>query len=143
VTRYSILSRPHSRRRAAVAVEMAVALPVMLVVLGIIEFGRAMMVSNLLTSAAREGAREAALPDRNDTEVKAVVVNRLNASSIPAVTGDVKVLVNGVEKDAATAATGDTIIVTVTVTVQKVTWLPTSFFKSTDQLQGQAVMRRE
>jgi Flp pilus assembly protein TadG len=124
---------------------MAIALPVMLiVVLGIIEFGRAMMVSNLLTSAAREGAREAALPDRNDTEVKAVVVGRLNASNIPATTSDVKVLVNGVEKDASNATTGDTITVTVTITVQKVTWLPTSFFfKSTDKLAGQAVMRRE
>jgi Flp pilus assembly protein TadG len=145
MTRDRILFRPHSRRRAAVVVEMAIALPVMLiVVLGIIEFGRAMMVSNLLTSAAREGAREAALPDRNDTEVKAVVVARLNASNIPATTSDVKVLVNGVEKDASNATTGDTITVTVTITVQKVTWLPTSFFfKSTDKLSGQAVMRRE
>jgi Flp pilus assembly protein TadG len=143
--RLSILSRPRSGRRAAVAVEMAVVLPIMLlVVLGIIEFGRAMMVSNLLTSAAREGAREAALPDRNDTEVKGVVVARLNASNIPAVTGDVKVLVNGVEKNASEATTGDTITVTVNVTVKKVTWLPTSFIlKSTDKLGGQAVMRRE
>jgi Flp pilus assembly protein TadG len=124
---------------------MAVVLPIMLlVVLGIIEFGRAMMVSNLLTSAAREGAREAALPDRTDTEVKAVVVSRLNASGIPAVNGDVTVMVNGVEKDASNAATNDSITVTVRVTFQKVTWLPTTFMlKNTDKLQGTAVMRRE
>jgi Flp pilus assembly protein TadG len=39
-------------------VEMALVLPVfMMVLLGIVEFGRAMMVSQLLANASREGAR--------------------------------------------------------------------------------------
>jgi Flp pilus assembly protein TadG len=124
---------------------MAVVLPVLVMfILGIVEFGRAMMVSNLMTSAAREGAREAALPDRNDSEVKAAVVNRLTSTGIPATTSDVVVQVNGSVADASTAITGDTITVTVTITVQKITWLPTTMFmKSTDKLQGTAVMRRE
>jgi Flp pilus assembly protein TadG len=137
--------RSRSRRHAAVAVEMAVVLPLLLmVILGIVEFGRAMMVSNLMTAAAREGAREAALPDRNDSEVKAVVVNRLTSTGIAATTADVKVYVNGVEKDASNAITGDNLTVTVTISVQRTTWLPTNLFlKSTDNLQGTAVMRRE
>ena len=141
----SASTAPRSRRRAAAIVELAVVLPLLLtVILGIVEFGRAMMVSNLLTSAAREGAREAALPDRNDAEVKPVVVNRLTGAGVPATAADVKVYVNGVEKDASNAATGDTITVTVSVTVKKVTWLPSSLFLSgATSLQGQAIMRRE
>ncbi len=134
-----------SRYTGAVIVEMAVILPVLLVIImGIIEFGRAMMVANLLTTAAREGAREAALPDRNNTEIIAVVVNRLTSSSIPISSNDVTVEVNSVVTNASNAISGDTLTVTVTTTYGAVTWLPTSIFISpTNRLQGKAVMRRE
>ena len=47
-------------RRGTAMVEMALVLPIFLMlVLGIIEFGRAMMIANLVTNAAREGARVA------------------------------------------------------------------------------------
>jgi Flp pilus assembly protein TadG len=47
-----------SRRQGVEIVEMAMVLPVMvMLVLGIIEFGRAFQMAQLLTSAAREGAR--------------------------------------------------------------------------------------
>jgi Flp pilus assembly protein TadG len=53
---------------------MALVLPVFLsVVLGIIEFGRAMMVSNLLANAAREGARLAVTTGTTNAEVTAAV----------------------------------------------------------------------
>ena len=42
----------------AATVEMAVVAPVLfMLILGSIEFGRSMQVTNVLTSAAREGAR--------------------------------------------------------------------------------------
>ncbi|WGM19275.1 TadE/TadG family type IV pilus assembly protein [Paenarthrobacter sp. OM7] len=48
--------------RGAVAVEMAVLLPLLLLILiGIIEFGRVLNVQVSLTQAAREGARHAAV----------------------------------------------------------------------------------
>ncbi|MDR6505367.1 TadE/TadG family type IV pilus assembly protein [Arthrobacter oryzae] len=48
--------------RGAVAVEMAIVLPVLLLLLiGIMEFGRAFNVQVSLTQAAREGARHAAI----------------------------------------------------------------------------------
>ena len=137
--------RPGRGRRGAAAVELAVVLPVLLATtMGIVEFGRAMMVSNLLSTAAREGAREGALPYQSNTEVLPVVVNRLKANGVTVTTSDVKVCVNDAEKDASTAVSGDAIKVTATVTFQNVTWLPTTWFISkTTQLQGQAVMRRE
>jgi hypothetical protein len=50
------------KERGAVAVEMAIVLPLLLLILlGIIEFGRALNVQVSLTQAAREGARYAAI----------------------------------------------------------------------------------
>lgn len=50
------------KERGAVAVEMAIILPLLLIILlGIIEFGRAYNVQVSLTQAAREGARYAAI----------------------------------------------------------------------------------
>lgn len=58
------------RRRGAAMVEMAVVLPVFLmVVMGIIEFGRGMMISNLVTNAAREAARAAVLDGSTNAAV--------------------------------------------------------------------------
>ena len=48
------------RERGAAAVELALVLPVLLlIVAAIIDFGRAMFVQSVLTNAAREGARAA------------------------------------------------------------------------------------
>lgn len=50
------------KERGAVAVEMAVLLPLLLLILiGTMEFGRVFNVQNSLTQAAREGARHAAI----------------------------------------------------------------------------------
>lgn len=47
-----------NRRRGVEIIELAIVLPVIfMLVLGIIEFGRAFQMAQLLTSAAREGAR--------------------------------------------------------------------------------------
>ena len=57
-------------RRGAALVEAAVVLPVFfLAILGIFEFGRAMMVGQLVTNAAREGARRAILYGSEQAEV--------------------------------------------------------------------------
>ncbi|UKA61879.1 TadE/TadG family type IV pilus assembly protein [Arthrobacter sp. FW306-04-A] len=50
------------KERGAVAVELAIVLPLLLLILiGIIEFGRVLNVQVSLTEAAREGARNAAI----------------------------------------------------------------------------------
>ena len=65
-------------RQGMAIVEMALVLPLfMMLVLGIVEFGRAMMVSNLITDAAREGARLAASSDSTNSEVIALVQSSL------------------------------------------------------------------
>ncbi len=51
-------------------VEMALVLPVFVaLMLGVIEFGRAIMVGQLVTNAAREGCRQAILDGSTNTAV--------------------------------------------------------------------------
>src|SRR5206468_2029837 len=58
------------KRGAAAAVEFALVAPVLLLfVLGIIEFGRLMMVEQILTNAAREGARRAVMANATQSDV--------------------------------------------------------------------------
>ena len=55
---------PPSRERGATAVEFAILLPVLLMlVLGIMEFGRAFHLQTTLSNAARDGVRVMALQD--------------------------------------------------------------------------------
>ncbi|HEY3308133.1 MAG TPA: TadE/TadG family type IV pilus assembly protein [Desulfuromonadaceae bacterium] len=51
-----------NNKKGAALVEMAIILPLLLlIVVGIFEFGRAMLIRNTLNNAAREGARRAAV----------------------------------------------------------------------------------
>lgn len=60
-------------------VEMALVLPVFLMlVLGIIEFGRALTIMNLVTNAAREGARMAVIDGTTNADVTTAVSTFLN-----------------------------------------------------------------
>jgi len=62
-------------------IEFAVLLPIMLMVLfGITEFGRAILVKNVLHTAAREGARTAVVSD--STSAHGRVMEVLNAANI-------------------------------------------------------------
>ncbi|MFJ5860715.1 TadE/TadG family type IV pilus assembly protein [Pseudarthrobacter sp. NPDC092439] len=59
---------PKQKERGAVAVEMAVLLPLLLLILiGTMEFGRVFNIQNSLTQAAREGARHAAIHYDDDS----------------------------------------------------------------------------
>jgi Flp pilus assembly protein TadG len=69
--------------RGQSVVEFALVLPVLLLVLfGITELGRAVMVKNVLTSAAREGARLAIVTDPDKDAVKARVESVCRAAGI-------------------------------------------------------------
>lgn len=68
------------------AVEMALILPVlMLLLLGIMEFGQAWNAKQIITDAAREGARQAVVwdPDIDQDSVEATVIAALARGGIP------------------------------------------------------------
>jgi Flp pilus assembly protein TadG len=73
------------QEKGAALVETAFVLPIMLVVcVGILEFGRAYQSWQVVTNAAREGARVAILPEYPDDSVKARVKTYLKNGGLPA-----------------------------------------------------------
>ena len=68
-------------------VEFALLLPMLVVILfGTVEFGRLWMTMNVLTGAAREGARVAAVTAPNTAQVQTAVNNVLSGASITGAT---------------------------------------------------------
>jgi Flp pilus assembly protein TadG len=69
--------------RGAALLEMALTLPLMLLVsIGIVEFGRAYQTWQVLTNAAREGARIAVLPGTSDASVTTRVLTYLSDGQV-------------------------------------------------------------
>jgi len=68
--------------RGQALIEFALVLPLLLVVLfGVTEFGRAIMTTNVLNTAAREGARLAAVRPEGDTLSVQTRVNEVLAAA--------------------------------------------------------------
>src|SRR5690349_3839288 len=95
-----------ARRAGATSVEFAVAgMVFFLIVMGIVEIGRAFMVQHLLTNATRQGCRAGVLQGQSTAQITAVVTNCLAAQGI---NGDVAtVQVNDGSTDASNANSGD------------------------------------
>lgn len=124
-------------RRGAAAVEFAVVLPVfVLLVFGMIEYGRMVMVQQVITNASREGARRAVLDGATTSSVQTSVTSYLTGASI-----------NGgsavVNPNPTTAAAGDPITVTVRVPFSAVSWLPSPMYLGGKTLSATTTMRRE
>lgn len=75
--------RESRRERGAVAVEMALVLPVLLLMVGgIIDLGRAFMTQSILTNAAREGTRYAITQTTGTAAtVNANIISRTQAAA--------------------------------------------------------------
>ncbi len=81
------LGRKTRRSDGQALVEFALLVPLLaLIALGIIEFGRIWMTMNVLASAAREGARIAAVTSPDQARVQTAVENMLNAADITGAT---------------------------------------------------------
>jgi len=77
--------RLRRNQRGAALIEMAFTLPLLLLIsIGIIEFGRAFQTWQILTNAAREGARVAVLPGGDDATVTARVQQYVQAGVLDA-----------------------------------------------------------
>ncbi len=125
-------------RRGASAVEFAIVAPIFfMVVLGIIEFGRMAMVQQMITSAAREGARVGVL----DGATLTTVSNKANGylASAGMTTATIAVSPN----PPSSAGFGESVTVTVSIPFNDVSWLPAPFFIAGTTLTAEAVMRRE
>jgi Flp pilus assembly protein TadG len=130
-------------RRGTSAVEFAFIAPLFfLLVIGMIEFSRALMVQQVLTSASREGARTATLDSTNNSSnpsptsiVDSAVNNCLAAANVSGATTTIS--------PALPVAAGQDITVTVKVPYSSVSWIPSPWFLGGATLTAVTVMRRE
>ena len=132
------------QRRGAAVAEFAIVAPIfILLVFGMIEFGRAVMVQQVLVNASREGARLAVLDGTTVSEIEQRIDFYLNSSTINNET--IIYTVNGavVADPTATANFGDAVGVEVRVNFNDVSWLPVPQYIGDTVLRATSIMRRE
>ena len=136
-------------RRGVAAVEFALVAPLFFMfVFGIIEFGRMVMVQQIMTNAAREGARIAIVPGTATATVQSQVatylVNGAVISSTSALNGGTGKPTMTVSPDPPSgAASGSLVTVTVTVPFTAVSWLPTPIYLGATTMTATCTMRTE
>lgn len=134
-----MLARRHRcschKRRGSALVEMALVLPVMLVItLGSIESANAIFLKQCLTSIAYEGARLASGPGGTTTDAQNLCQQMLTARNIKGATVTCTAITSS-------TAAGTPITVQVTATVDNNSVGVSKFFKS-KTLTGSATMAR-
>ena len=137
-------------RRGVAAIELAIVLPIFLmVVMGLVEFGRAMMVGQLVTNAARQGAREAVIDGATNSSVETMVKSFVSSSAGVAasdVTVDIVVDPGTGNPDPldilGNAQPKDICKVTVKVPYDKVAYVAGRYLAD-KELKGSCIMRHE
>jgi Flp pilus assembly protein TadG len=131
-------SRKRPTRRGAAVVEFALVAPIFFaLILGIIEFGRMLMVQEILVNAAREGARAAILPGETDTQVTTTVSNYLSVSGISGYTETLSPTLS------SNPASGTALTLTVSVPCTTVSWLGGSTWFNGKTLTSSVAMIKE
>ncbi len=124
---------PHRGERGAAAVEFALVVPLLLLlVMGIAEFGRAYNISTILTGAAREGARTMALQN-SASAARSAAQNA--ATGLHVSTSQIAVT----PSSCPTVSTGSTTLVQVSITYPMT--FVSGLFGSGVTLHGTGVMR--
>ena len=144
-----LMKRNHKRRGAAI-VEIALVLPIFFaVVLGIVEFGRARMVSQMVTNCAREATRLAIIDGLTNSTVEAWVEEFLN-DTINVTASDVTVTITVVAapgnddplNQVGNAQARDLVTIKVSIPFDKVSYVPGSYLNGKN-LSAQSSMRHE
>lgn len=129
---------------------MALVLPVFLVIVaGIMEFGRALMVMNLTTNAAREGARMAVIDGTTNSDVTAAI-NTFLTQSLGSSASDATVTITvtaasgnpNPNNQVANATTRDLVTVKVQIPYNSVALISGKYLAG-KQLKGICAMRHE
>ena len=137
-------------REGTALVELALVLPIfVMVTLGIVEFGRAMMVGQLVTNAAREGARLGIIDGSTNSDVIASIQTFLSeAAGIPAEDLTITITVTPADgnpdpgNNVANALPRDLVDVYVSVPFDQVSYI-TGDYLSGKTLSGRSAMRHE
>ena len=116
-------SSRRTQRRGAAAVEFALVAPFfLLLIFGILEVGRLVMVQQVLTTASREGSRVASLDGSAVADVQTAVDSYLASAAISGAS------VEATPTLLSTTQPGDPVTVTVSVPFADVSWIPSPWF---------------
>ncbi len=107
-----------------------------LMVVGFLEFGRALMVQQVLVNASRVGVRQAIMPTATAAAVETAVHDYAASVAVPSV-------VVQVTPDPGTASAGDMITVTSSVDFGQVSWMTSPWFLGGKTLSASSMMRKE
>jgi Flp pilus assembly protein TadG len=137
-----LVSSSHGRRRGTrsgvSAVEFACVAPFLaILLLGMLEIGRGLMVKEILSDAAQKGCRTAQLPGKTNTDVQNDVANIMSDNNVTGFT--VTILVNGSVADVGNSNRFDQISVKVAVPVSQVFWM-TTFFLNAQMVESETVV---
>jgi Flp pilus assembly protein TadG len=123
LNRTSRRTRTASRDRQGTAVvELALVAPIFFaLIFGIIEFGRIVMVQQILTNSAREAARSGVLDGADFGSIQTQMQTDLENMSVPDATVTLTEIPGGDDSD-------DRVEATVTVDVSDISWVPGSYF---------------
>lgn len=133
-----------SSRRGTAMVELAIVLPfLLLLLLGIIEMGRVMMLHQVTTNACREAVRRAIIPGMTTDQVRSVAASYLDAGSISPTGREILILnESGVAAQVESIQSHEAVTVEIHVPYANNTW---GFSRITGNsiAVSRATMRRE
>ncbi|MES2790947.1 MAG: TadE/TadG family type IV pilus assembly protein [Planctomycetota bacterium] len=147
---FRVLRPSAHQRRGAALVEAALVLPIFfMVVLGIIEFGRAFMVCQVLQNAAREGCRKAVTGAYTTAAISTDIKNDLKAVGVNSAKVTVSIIVTVdptnpavANNEVSLATTKDLVAVTVSIPFKDVQLIPGKYLGA-NTLTGKSSMRHE
>lgn len=126
------------QRRGTAVVEFALVAPLFfLLVMGMIEYGRMVMVQQILTNASREGARRAVLDGITTSNVQTSVNTYLSGAKITGAT------VTVTSNAAVAPDTANSMTVVVSIPFSQVSWLPSPMYLKNKTLSASTTMRKE
>jgi len=148
--RLRLRRRDDASRQGTALVEMAFVLPIfMAVTLGIVEFGRAMMIGQLITNASREGARLGIIDGSTNADVRDSIEDFLNqAAGISSNDLTITITVDPASgnpdpgDEVGNALPRDLVTVHVSVPFDKVSYITGNYLKG-KTLSGRSAMRHE
>ena len=131
---------PHRRHRGTAIVEMALILPVfLLLILGLMDASRLFMVASELTVASREGCRIAATNGKTSTDVANYLNTALTNNGIKPSDTTITLSPTSIE----TTTLGTPITLTLSIPFNKVSYLGTPFLFASSTISISASMSSE
>lgn len=130
-------STQRRKRLGVAATEFAIVAPVfLLLVIGMVELGRALMVQQVLVNASRVGARQAITLSATTASVQQAVQDYAASVAVPGVTVSVT-------PNPSSVKAGNPITVQTSVAYNGVSWLPSPWFLGGATLKAASQMRKE